>query len=190
MANPNYQSDKKILYVGIDDSNHAGDEKGDIIAATFSFNHKDSLVGRFPNHKDDLAYSKWVNDPSEQRDYRFVTLFNTELRHTQPNIPLVVPELLESFLEEQDEEIDGIKIYIDGILRGHHKTQLRDVFSERYAPFVVANFVKKHGAPHKYNNMVYMADTLASSLYAEESISENPKRIFVDELEILKRLNL
>jgi len=175
--------DPVILYAGIDDSNHAGDRKGDIIAATFSFNKADSICGPFPNTKNVCGLYRWLGEDGEERDFRFLQLFDDNLRCVQPNIPVVAPKLVMDFVNSYDGKIDGLKLYIDGKMARRHKMYLRSFFDERFKTFVVDNFIKHQGVPRKYNNSVYMADTLASDLYSQDfaTISEHQKRISVDE---------
>ena len=39
------------VYIGIDDSNHAGTAKGEVIAAVFSFLPEDRIVRQWPNKR-------------------------------------------------------------------------------------------------------------------------------------------
>ena len=63
----------RCLYVGMDDSNHAGEDiKGEINLAVFSFEHDDSVVRTFNNRRDYDFASRYMRNP--QRDYRFTIL--------------------------------------------------------------------------------------------------------------------
>ena len=53
--------DPGVLYIGADDSNHAGTNvKGEIVVATFSRLHEDSVVQEFPNRRDSYSTEKWL----------------------------------------------------------------------------------------------------------------------------------
>src|SRR3989338_10556111 len=105
-----------VLICGFDDSNHAGDRKGDIIAGVFSTREEDAVVEKFKNRRDRELFRRWFSQYSEQRDYRFTELHDEFLRRIQPNMPLVAPSIIDNYLLSLPEKnFDSIKIYFDGI---------------------------------------------------------------------------
>lgn len=103
----------EVLYVGGDDSNHAGKVKGEIDVATFSFCHEDSIVKDFPNRRDRLESIAWLNDP--ERDYRF-TIRAGDIYNSSLNLPGVLPTLIESYIGDLDRDVSSLKVYLDGRL--------------------------------------------------------------------------
>jgi len=179
--------EEKTLIVGFDDSNHAGDRKGDILVASFSFNHEDSLIQKFKNRKDRTIVSEWF-DEDKSRDYRFATLSDRILRNMQPNLQLVAPYLIEDFLKSYRGKIKGIKTYFDGIMNSWHKKFLREHFLEKFEFFSVDNFIKK-GNLHNCPKTIYISHVLAHDLYEEsfQEIINHEKRVEIpDGNEILR----
>lgn len=123
------------LYVGLDDSNHAGvNKKGEIEAAVFSTRQEDSLVRVFPNtrspnSKQVSPYREWASQWG--RDYRFTVLLREEysFRDSSRNIVQVAPLLINRFMLEAEVIPHTLKIYIDGGLDSEGKKHLREQFS-------------------------------------------------------------
>ncbi len=166
-----------VLIVGLDDSNHAGERKSEIIVATFSFVHEDSLVKKFGKRASYEEFQRWFS--TNGIDYRFSILENKELEHVPTNIPHVAPFLIRNFLENYLFEIENIKIYLDGILRKDQKEHIKRSFQE-YPNIIIDNFIKRHSL-HECPNVVYMADILSHTLYHSDfqSLSESPKRVII-----------
>ncbi|MEM3112862.1 MAG: hypothetical protein QXI33_00365 [Candidatus Pacearchaeota archaeon] len=167
----------KTLIIGFDDLNHAGDRKGDIIVASFSFNVSDSKIQKFKNRKDMDQLLRWFHE-CHDNDYRFATLFDRNLRNMQPNLQLVAPYLIQDFLDSCQEKIGGIKCYFDGIIRPWHKEFLMDCFSTIFKLFSVDHFIKK-GNVHYCLKIIYISHILAHDLYTKpfHEIMEHKKRV-------------
>src|SRR3989344_7009952 len=118
------------LYCGGDDSNHAGDNRGEVIVVVFSFSHEDSIVKSFPNRRDYDAATTWMNDPRYQRDYRFTILTAEKYRHSLENLPRVMPYLVRSFLETNPlgSEVENMELYLDGRLNRDREQELKEKF--------------------------------------------------------------
>jgi len=160
------------LYVGLDDSNHAGCSKGEIIVSVFSSIHKDSLVRGWGNGR--LTSSKleeFFDNP--ERDFRFTLLTDEKYRHSSQNLPQIAPYLINSYFSKLDTELDILKIYFDGVLKSHERKNLREQFID-FPNLVVDNFIKKRREKNKRivkghycPKVVYVADSLANNLYKE-----------------------
>ncbi len=178
-----------ILYVGGDDSNHAGNSLGEIIVATFSLLCKDGLVRDFPNVRDYSFLPDWIN--SEMRDYRFGILTEEKYRHSHSNLTRTIPSLITSFLDEMDFGVRILKIYLDGRLDKNGRNFLRDRFYgfRGIESVIVDNFIKKQknnrGRISKHPHcppVVYYADLLAHQLFSNETfreLSTHPKLVLI-----------
>ncbi|MDP2628760.1 MAG: hypothetical protein Q8P15_02600 [Nanoarchaeota archaeon] len=180
--------EKEVLIVGADDSNHSGISKMEIIATTFSFLNKDSIVTPFPNYRNLQGYLKWIENP--ERDYRFEILASEKYRYSSTNLVKITPSLINSFLEDNDFYVKTLKIYLDGRLERDEKDFLRNIFTGRKGieKVVVGNFIKKNkntrGNISKRPNcpaVVYYADILAHYLYPKsfEELSQHEKLVCV-----------
>lgn len=160
------------LYVGLDDSNHAGKTKGEIDLATFSLLHEDSIVRCFKNTRDYDFAQQWLE--SKFRTYRFTILFDDKRWGRKDNLVYAAPVLIKHFLLENPAyEIDKLNLYIDGPISSENKNQLREEFSN-FPNFVVGNFIKKtrniKGRVVKRPRcpaLVYVADILANRTFQE-----------------------
>lgn len=103
---------KKILVVGMDESNHC-DKKDypEICVAVFSENPQDREIQTFsPRNKDFWWLEGYLKD---QRDYRFVLLNQREIYPTRHNnLPVVAKSLILPILEQRS--YDRLEIHIDG----------------------------------------------------------------------------
>lgn len=168
-----YTQKGDTLYVGGDDSNHAGDSRGEIIVATFSSISEDSFVRSFSNYRDYHSLSKWLSSP--HRDYLFGVLVSEKYRHSHSNLVHAVPILISNFLAENDLRIKTLKIYLDGRL----DTGVREFFKEKFRKIhgietvVVDNFIKKNKSCRGVSKrpycpaVVYHADILAHDLFTK-----------------------
>ena len=173
------------LYVGLDDSNHAGCSKGEIIVSVFSSIYEDSLVKHWGNGRvSSSKLEEFFSNP--ERDYRFTLLTDEKYRHNSQNLPQNASPLINSYLESLDREIDILKIYLDGNLKSHERNKLKEQFTN-VPNLVVDNFIKKKRTSrnkqiikgHHCSRLVYIADSLANALYKEPigKLLENEKMI-------------
>lgn len=158
-----------ILYIGGDNSNHAGTTKGEIIVSTFSFLKKDSLVKRFKNRRNYSLTKEWLINP--KRDYRLTALLSEKYRHSNQNLAEIVPKMIEGYLVEEDISPKQVEIYLDGFLKNSSKMQVKKAIKERLGieKVLVENFIKKNknskGTIEKRPTcpaLVYHADVLAN----------------------------
>jgi hypothetical protein len=160
-----------VLYVGADDSNHAGTTKGEIIVATFSWIHEDSIVKDFQNKRDYHEVERWLEN--EERDFRFTICTAEQYRHDSQNLPKVVPTLIKNYLEDVDVDLDKLCVYLDGGLRRAYKEQMRTKLRKmsRIEGVVVDNFIKKRNDSNGFRKgyhcpkLVWVADSLANHLF-------------------------
>ncbi len=174
----------RILYVGGDDSNHAGEfPPGEFLVATFSLDKEDSIVIPFPNRRDYARFEEWLENPG--RDYRFVVRRTEHHRHSCLNLPAAMPTLIEAFILDEMrangntrgyDPVSQLNVYLDGYLNGAAKAVLRDdlLRVKGIQRVVVDNFIKKKtrsdGGVSKRPvcpRVVWMADVLANQLYAQ-----------------------
>ena len=169
----------KVLGVGGDDSNHAGDSKGEIIVATFSSLNEDTIVRNFPNSRDYQKTTKWLDSP--YRDFRFTMLMAEQYRHSSQNLVDILPLLINSYINESNLELRKLKIYLDGRLERGGRDVFRRHFSDKCGieNIVVDNFIKKnknkkgHTAKRPHcPELVYHADVLANMLYSNMTFEE------------------
>ena len=160
------------LIVGGDDSNHAGDAKGEIIAATFSFLHEDSVIQSFPNNRNVQKTLAWLRNPN--RDYKFSLLFSPNFRYSASNLVTTLPMLITNYMEDEDLYPKKLRIYLDGLLKKGQRAHLRNIFSgeRQIESVIVDNFIKKNknkrGRVQKRPycpSVVYYADNIANQLY-------------------------
>lgn len=173
-----------ILYVGADDSNHAGTTKGEVIVATFSQNPKDSIVTEFKNGRNIGALENWLKEDGV--DYRFLLLTKEKYRSNYSNLPYSVPFLIRSYLNDNLIYLDQLKMYLDGRLEKRDKSRLVEEFFHLADQVIVSNFIKKRtqaGKNRKRNQkrtikrpicprVTYMADVLAHRLFSSYPLEE------------------
>lgn len=174
--------EKGVLYVGGDDSNHAGDSKGEIIVATYSFDISDSRVKNFPNVRNWQKTRRWLESPD--RDFGFAVLTLDQYRHSGDNLIRILPFLIEAYILEECQDLKRLNIYLDGRLRKDSRRKFREHFLGRHGieNVVVDNFIKKsrnrkgHIEKHpRCPSLVYHADVLAHELYRGKSFEELSK---------------
>lgn len=171
------------LYVGGDDSNHAGqNKKGELNVATFSLLKEDSIVKNFPNKRDYSKTENWIK--SDSRDYRFLILSSERFRYSSNNLIYTMPKLIRNYLEENDIYLKNLKIYLDGRLEKNARKDLKEIFEDFHGieKVFTDNFIKKNKNKQgrivkrpKFPALVYHADVLASILFKkpfEEIISD------------------
>ena len=178
---------ERTLYVGLDDSNHSTQNKrAEIIVATFSFLKEDSIKQKWPNRKRYDEANRWIDPP--KRDYRFLTLEGEEFTGTRFNLCLAAPYLINDFRSEFEEQIEGIKVYLDGLQLSKHKEILREELRGEFPKVIVDSFQKRMGVPD-CPKVVDIADIWANTIYTDSAgkFLNNPKRVLVPNEEILKR---
>lgn len=159
---------EETLIVGLDDSNHAGTTKGEIIAGVFSTIHGDSLVTRFPNKRDYDSLQPFFEN--ENRDYNFTILTSELYRHSNQNLIALAPFLIKSYLKSSGKNFRNLKLYLDGQMNLDGKRFIRNNIPY-FEKIVVDNFIKKERIKdkivkrHNCPKVVYIADTLANSLF-------------------------
>ncbi|MEK6835365.1 MAG: hypothetical protein AABX61_03825 [Nanoarchaeota archaeon] len=166
--------EEKALYVGFDDSNHAGKREGEVATAIFSLYYEDSLVKKFNKRSHTGEIKEWLSAPG--RDYRAVILKGKRFRETHNNLPYAAPFLVNNFLESFEDKIIRLELHFDGQLKHQQISELKKSFS--YIPEVyIAYYVKKQGI-HNCPKVVYMADIQSHLLYEEyDKLIENDRII-------------
>lgn len=181
------KNSKNELYIGLDDSNHAGKTKQEIIVSIFSTFKEDSIVKKFPNRRD---YEKTMNLlKSKKRDYRFLLLPHEISKSNKYNLPLVAPYLIEDYLNAnsiKDYETN-IYLYFNGDLKNNWKKILKEDFKD-FKGLEMKTFSSRGKQPL----MVKLADTLANMLYRSpfNKLSQNKSFILVPEEKIIERRKL
>jgi len=170
--------DQDTLYVGGDDSNHAGNSKCEIIVATFSRFCEDGTVRDFSNTRNYSNLSSWVN--SKFRDYRFGLLVREEYRHSNLNLIAIIPDMIKKFLDEEELKIKNLKIYLDGRC-GKETEEIKDKLCGFHGieKVAVKGFIKKQknekGNISKHPRcpiVTYYADLLAHDLFTTKTFEE------------------
>src|SRR3989338_10701753 len=185
------------LYVGVDDSNHAGtNKKGEIIVATFSTHLEDSIAKNQINRREAGKAYGWAQ--SSGRDYLFTILTDERSRRCSYNLVLVAPLLVKEFLKKHSiDDSLNIGLYFDGPLKKYQKRFVCLDFPEHGASaegFDKKNFSTQSGKKTPrivYPNMVVIADTLAHDLYVTsrplEQFLTDPHMVSLDQEEITAR---
>jgi len=179
--------EKERLIVGVDDSNHAGDDrvKGEIDFATFSYRSSDAEIAKFPNRRNYQGFLDWISN--EGRDYRFMLLKSNKFRHRLNNLIVAAPLLVEKFIEENHLLVESLEVYLDGILKLNEKAQLihdlqkrtgiENIISKGFVKKqkVESNTIKRYLCPE----VVYRADTGANMFFTKpfKELVSDPKYI-------------
>src|SRR3989338_1655685 len=90
---------ERCLYVGGDDSNHAGDSQGEIIVATFSYSILDYIHKKFSSRSREKLKT-WIDLP--RNDFRLGILQAEQYRHSGQNLGCTIPELLHAYLRSRE----------------------------------------------------------------------------------------
>ena len=173
-----------------DDSNHASINRipGEIIVATFSYLHEDHVNREFPTRRNVENSLRWLNNP--QRDYRFARLTGKIYRYSAKNLVKTLPNLICSYIEENNTFPKVLGIYMDGKqeVPGADKDYLVNFFRGLGIKKVIVGrfpkarrngtIIKKPVCPA----LVYHADGLASwILHLDNQFLVNHKKlVFVD----------
>jgi hypothetical protein len=180
-----------VLYVGGDDSNHAGIwTQHELIVGTFSELHKDSIVEIFPRKRNIPLSLTWIGEMG--RDYRVAQLTQNRYRHSSRNLVEILPEITCKYMEQKEIYPRSLKMYLDGRLDLMDKEYIKSFFIGKRGieEVVVGNFSKRKRkggrgrliTPRKVPPLVYHADGIAHSLFklSREELNETGKLIFVD----------
>jgi len=168
------------LYVGGDDSNHAGDSKGEIDVATFSLDPTDSIV-QYLSYRSKEKLDAWLK--LQNRDYRFAVLTAERYKHIGQNLGNTMPDLIEAYIRQKRLWTPYIKIYLDGDLEERTKEEMKEKLLSfwRGNPenLTIETFAKRgkkgkggRGRKHHCPAVVYYADSLAHRLYEEKTFEE------------------
>lgn len=183
-------SKPETLYIGIDDSNHAGqNKKGEIILATFSRDPDDGKAQRQNVRRDAHKASLWFNQ--KNHDYRFTILSDEDSRHRGYNVVLIAPLLIRAYLEEHCPDIDKLFIACDGPIRRNQKIYIEEHFSEYRVQ--AEGFIKKTHHNGKLQSsciapyVVTAADVWAHWLYSTqplEALATSPKMVAISSVTV------
>jgi len=164
------------LYVGLDDSNHGGTTQGEIIVASFSFFHEDSIVRDYGTSKDDSRVSKWFEQGEGKRNLRYCILTNERFRRGNQNLVYAAPYLVNDFLKTCQQKIDSLKIYLDGNMFRESKIALRKEFEPGVNSFVVDNF-RKEQKLHHCPFVIYASHVLSNAILNQDYTVIKPDKI-------------
>jgi hypothetical protein len=154
----------RILGIGIDESNHGGTRKEEIVVAAFSMNHQDTIAKDFPNRRNQEILTSWMTKPGT--DYRVTTIPHEKGRF-KTNLQKVTPFLVRAYLEDKLLEVDSLEIYLDGSLNRNARKAIKNTIP-RYTEdqIKVEAFTKRRDGrkrPH-CPTLVYIADMIAHNL--------------------------
>lgn len=191
---PKKELKDRILYVGLDDSNHAGKRKGEIITAVFSHIYEDSLKTHFPRERkieEDIQSKNWIGK-KRKRDFRFTILTHNISSKNSYNLFLVAPYLIQNYLEKiYPPDLDKIEIYFDGKMMKSWEEMLQEDF-KKIIPIGCFNFT----GPNKTNvpYVLGVADRISHFLFKGEfgnldSLLKNPKMVPIncEDTDFIKR---
>ena len=200
---------KRVLYIGADDSNHAGVKKnGEIILATFSFSDRDGAVENFSNRRNPEIVNEWEREAGG--DYRFTiltnldistgfsnSLVNYEFGSRTSNLPFAVPFLIADFLRTH-KGIDQIRLFLDGLIAPQHKEAMSRDFKKLGLELIVEDFPKKRKGEKRQTikrpycpRVVYVADYKANYLFEKnfDKISTNKNNVRIPREALICYLN-
>jgi len=171
-----------ILYVGGDDSNHAGKIRGEILVATFSVLEGDDEIVRLGNKRDYEGALRYMSERG--RDWRFTVRAGDQYRHGSQNVPFVLPTLINHYLHGFRGDVSGVCAYVDGELKSCERGKFIETVmglpcAESVSNVSVSGFVKKRfargtGFSKRYEcpKLVWAADSIANGLFRKCSISD------------------
>lgn len=172
---------KNTLYIGLDDSNHAGKRGGEIITAIFSKYYLDKQINVFPRERKKREYyeiKEWMN--KTERDFRFTILTHKTLLKGAYNLPLVAPYLINDYLKKE-KDIEKLYIYFDGKLEKSWEDILKRDF-KKYQ-LMISNFTGPNKT--KIPNVLGIADRFSNFIFREklgslDELLENSKMVPID----------
>ena len=175
----------KILYVGLDDSNHAGKKKGEIITAVFSQNYDDSLIEKFQRRRTSRGRERtkrWI-DKKKTRDFRFTILPHEQSSKTSYNLFLTAPYLIQNYLNEiNNSKVENLEIYFDGKMEKSWERIIESDF-QYSKPIKLSNFTgeNKTNVPYVLGIADYLSYLLFKGDYGNlETLLKNPKMVPID----------
>ncbi len=164
------------LYVGADESNHAGKTKGEVVVATFSSRHEDGVVKPFPNKRSSEILDEWLEGP--ETDYRFTLLAHDVSAKNYSNLSSALPYLVKAYMQQNEiKELEVVKAYLDGRLNGFHKRSLKESLQDFAQEIDVDSFTKgsgRKGSPKRLvaPKVVYVADVLSNRIFRTMTIEQ------------------
>lgn len=175
----NHGLESKILYVGIDESNHGRDNE--IFVSVHSTLKSDTIEGKYPKLRGKASGKKaYLLSNFSQRNYSFVSLQKEISNRIKPCnlIGTVVASLIQDI---QHEDLERIHVILDGEWTLNKQLYIKDISSE------LLNIPKDKmkvdcgaGYDQKYF-IVNLADALANYLfrctYADLSSNKNRKEL-------------
>ena len=179
---------EKSLYVGFDDSNHAGVVEKEIIVGIFSRIPEDNLIQKFPEKRNYKKVINWMQNPN--RDYRLTTLEHNSYFRNSYNLQLTAIYLVEDYLKSVENSNLPKKIYLnfDGLL----KTSWKDILKNDFADFRLKMRNFKGKTKRSCPKIVYIADVFSNYLFKSKSSEEisREKRFVTPPREIYRREKL
>lgn len=188
MISKKFSKLEKNLYIGFDDSNHAGHVKKEIIVGIFSSIPEDNVIQKFPKRRDFKKVRNWMKN--HNRDYRFTTLDHDFYFRNNYNLPLTAIYLVEDYLKsvKNKDFPTQISLNFDGLLKINWRKILESDFSD--FGLTIKNFKEKE--KRNCPKLIYMADVFSNNLFKTfifEKISKN-KRFVIPPREIYERERL
>lgn len=173
------------LYVGGDDSNHAGRTTAEIIVATFSYNPSDAIKKRIPRPRRIREIRRWLK--RQGNDYRFSILAADKYRRSGDNLAVAIPDMIQAFIFESNMIPASLNISLDGYLSELSRRNIKEMFSIMGLETIVRIFPKGRIRRPYSTRMIYNADVLANFLYRNntfEELSKNEKLYFIKQSSI------
>jgi len=174
------------LYVGGDDSNHAGKTKGEIIVGAFSFLDGEDEIVHLGNKRDYGGALSYVS--REGGDWRFTIRAGDQHRRCSQNVPIILPTLISHYIYSIRNFLDGeiveVCAFADGEVRHEEKIRFIDTVMsipefEHLERVSISGFVKKKVArgcgfskSYECPRLVWVADSIASWLFRNFSIQD------------------
>ena len=165
---------QSTLYIGLDDSNHAGKVRGEIVTAVFSVYYRDSLEYLYGRRGDICDVNKAML--RRGRHSNFTILTSPEYHKTRSNLPVAAPLLILNFLEgfRRTEELTRLEIGLDGKATEEDKEIILRDLPDRFEANI-KGYPKGGRKKHNCPRTVYYADAIANSLFRrplEETLAD------------------
>lgn len=151
-----------VIYIGVDDSNHAGtDMKGEIILVTFSLNSENGVPRVHPNRRR-IKPEAWLREGNE---YRFTILTDPEFKRNNFNLVLAAPLIIKKYFEENPNlNPSRLSCSFDGLIDKCQEKFVAGDLIHICSDVSVRGYVKKghRGKRMPTPTAVYAADNLAN----------------------------
>jgi len=177
--------ERRVLYIGLDESNHGGDPE--ICTAVFSTFPNDAKFDTYKYGKKYDSLLSRLNTP--ELDYNFLTLYRNQIPENKNKLAISAPSLIIPYLEKIPFQFHEIKTLFDGRIKIEDKNLIINKLNPYAKKITCKGFIKYKEGKGKnitYNQpkIIPIADTLANHLYNQSlrQINENPQRVFLDEL--------